>query len=101
MEDKNFLKKDLGQSTVEYILLLAVVLFLGLSVFRSRYFQDFFSEDSRFFTSIKSQIEVAYRQTHLMPSDENQLDYSTFHRSFSVDGDESHFFISLQPYGGQ
>lgn len=50
-----------GQSAVEYILLLAVVVALTMGVFKSKAFQDFFGDDSAFFAELARGIESNYR----------------------------------------
>ncbi len=61
--DKRFskIKNEVGQSTVEYILLLAVVTSLFFSVFRSDTFQQFFGEDSAFFQTVAERVSMSYR----------------------------------------
>lgn len=50
-----------GQTVVEYILLLAVVVFVSMAIFRSSYMQDFFGEDGAFATAYRTELEYSYR----------------------------------------
>ena len=58
-----FIKKlnQFGQSTVEYILLFAVVGALISFVFKSQQFQDLFGDNGRFNTVFKRKLEFSYR----------------------------------------
>ena len=90
----NFLKNQLGQSTVEYVLLLAVVLSVFFTVFRSRTFQDFFGEDSSFFNAIAQKMRLDYRYGTNVSADEDiGSGISNNHPTFSQpDGSVSRFF---------
>lgn len=57
---KNF-KNQLGQSSVEYILLLAVVVSLMTAVMRSDAFQGALGEESQIFASLYQQMSFSYR----------------------------------------
>lgn len=61
---KVFFKQN-GQSVVEYVLLLAMVMFLISTIFRSPLIADLFGEDSGFFKALKDRMEFSYRFTHL------------------------------------
>lgn len=50
-----------GQSTVEYILLFAVVISLVGFVMKSQRFQELFGEDGKFAKTFRSEIEYSYR----------------------------------------
>lgn len=50
-----------GQSTFEYILLLAVVMLMFSAFFKSQLFQDYLGVDGQVFTSFKSVIESGYQ----------------------------------------
>jgi hypothetical protein len=91
---EKFLKLDRkGQSVVEYILLLAVVVAIAMGVFRSRAFQDFFGKDSSFFTAIARSIEVNYRfGLNIEDPKDNP------HSGFFVSPDNSRFFSGRDAY---
>ena len=57
----HFLKKEDGQSSVEYLMLMAVAIFLVTTVIRSDYFQEFFGEEGQFSTAFRQEIEFGYR----------------------------------------
>mgnify|MGYP001394408638 FL=1 len=50
-----------GQTLVEYILLLAVVVSLTTFVFKSDYWQSYFGPDGRFDSVFRARIEYSYR----------------------------------------
>ncbi|MCF8058240.1 MAG: hypothetical protein K9K67_03025 [Bacteriovoracaceae bacterium] len=90
----NFLKNQKGQSTVEYVLLLVVVVSVFLTVFNSRKFQAFFGEDSDFFTAIAQKMKQDYRYaTNVSPADDVDTSPVPNHPSFAQpDGSASRFF---------
>lgn len=90
----HFLKGQKGQSTVEYVLLLAVVVSLVTSVFNSPTFQEFFGEDSQFFNAIAERMRLDYRySTKVDSGDDIGNARPTAHPSFSQpDGSLSRFF---------
>ena len=93
------IKNESGQSAVEYILLLLVVVSLAMSVYNSRTFQDFFGEDSSFFDAIKNQMELSY-QYGQMDISSKVPDYNGKHEGFfNPDENQSRFFILRQKYG--
>lgn len=86
-------KLNKGQSSVEYILLLAVVVALAMGVFRSRQFQSFFGDDSEFFEAMKEHIEVNYR-FGMYVEDPTE----TPHSGYFVQGRNSRFFSGKDAY---
>ena len=94
----NLLKNDKGQSVIEYVLLMAVIMSLAFGVFNSRYFKDFFDSDGSFFTVLATRIEHTYRNSLYVK--ENDLNYNSPHPSFynSETGGESRFFLSKDAY---
>ena len=57
-----FLKRNQsGQSAVEYILLMAMIASLFVTVFRSQAFSRFFGNNSGFFNAIAQRISLDYR----------------------------------------
>lgn len=93
------MKKNAGQSTVEYILLLLVVVSLGMGVYNSATFQQFFGEDSGFFDLIKKQMEISYTYGQLDIT--NPIpDYKGNHEGFfNADENQSRFWIMDNTYG--
>lgn len=76
MDEISCLKNQKGQSVVEYILLLLVVVVLSNAVFKSDLFLDFVGPDSDFFQKLKIQTEYAYRHgvNHQIDDDSNYND---------------------------
>lgn len=102
-QSKNiFLKNSKGQSTIEYILLLLVVSFLGFSVLRSDRFKKFFGKDSAFFNTMAAQVQYSYRHGRLGTQSQiesDTFDYSGRHDTYKDnEKDESRFFIQLDKY---
>lgn len=87
-------KDESGQSTVEYILLLAVVASLFFTVSRSQSFQDFFGSNSSFFQTLAERIAMDYRySTFVDTGDAIPSVPPNNHPSFSQpDGSTSRFF---------
>lgn len=91
-----FKSNQLGQSSVEYILLLILIVSLSLVLFRSRRFQDFIAEDNEMMNTLQGHFEMSYRHGHIFEGN-NELNYDQAHRVFS-DGQSSNFFVSIEPY---
>lgn len=63
-KNKNFNLKKLdqkGQSTVEYLLLIAVIISLISTVFKSQAFRNIFGEEGTFAAEFRKEIEFSYR----------------------------------------
>jgi hypothetical protein len=85
-----------GQSTVEYILLLAVVVTFISTVFNSNAFKQFFGEDSNFFNAIAQGMRASYRYSTVIPlSDDIGLAPVKEHPSFFSNEDSSSRFFTL------
>lgn len=96
------MKLQRGQSTIEYVLLLAVVMLLISVVFKSPLFSKLLGEDSSFFKILKDRMEFSYRHTHAGANpDEGQRDISTAaqHDSYSKNS-KSRFAGATSEYGG-
>lgn len=94
--------KEKGQSTVEYVLLLAVVMFLIGLVMRSPRFQALIGEDAEFFALLKNRMEFSYRFTHTgsrAGAGREDISDPKNHDSFADDG-RSRFAGATDPYGG-
>lgn len=57
----HFLLKEDGQSTVEYIMLLVVVMGMGIAVFKSGPFQNLVGPNSSVFQVMAKKMEYSYR----------------------------------------
>jgi hypothetical protein len=81
-----------GQSTVEYVLLMAVVLTFMTTVWNSKAFEDFFGKDSKFFVAFANSVRVNYRFAANVPLDTDIGDsVSGRHPSFTS-GSTTRFF---------
>jgi hypothetical protein len=72
MGNKDFsdLKNNKGQSMLEYILLMAVMTTIGMTLFKSKVFTDFMGPNSVFFDELRSRYAFTYR--YGSPPTENQ-----------------------------
>ncbi|MEE2670557.1 MAG: hypothetical protein VYA54_02540 [Bdellovibrionota bacterium] len=86
-----------GQSTVEYILVLAVVISMSLLVFRSNGFKNLFGENGRFSDVYKRQMEYSYR--HGRPGDERFR--TPNYGSDQHDSYNGRLFVGTDPYPSQ
>lgn len=104
---KRILRSNLGQSTVEYVLLLATVMFFVGLVMRSQLFANLLGDDSNFFNALKERMEYSYRYTHLPApgidpagSGRDDTPYSDprAHESYAAGG-SSRFSGNIREYG--
>lgn len=95
------LKQDLGQSLVEYILLLAVVSALSFTIFKSARFKQLFQGQAGFFAGIKKGMVYSYRYGLQYKESEGAdmaFDYSSAsHDTYTKNG-TSRFFASQGKY---
>ena len=95
------MKTQQGQSTIEYLFLMVVVVALFYSFFKSRYLQDYTDE---LFSEISDSIQFSYH--HGAPSGGRTYSKSysnpgygkTPHSTYYIGGKNSHFFISHEQY---
>ena len=95
------LKNQKGQTVVEYILLLAVVLSLVVTFYNSKAFQRIFGEQGQLGESIKNNSEFGYRHAFPRGSDGlNQPDYPGIsHPSYyDAKNGTTRFFGPRDPY---
>ena len=94
------LKRKNGQSTVEYILLLTVVMLFVNTVIRSDVFKQFFGGNSTFFQTIATGMARNYRYASIVTESEViGADPVLAHPSFAKDGgSDSHFFVIAEEY---
>lgn len=93
--------EERGQSTVEYLLLLAVVIALLTTVFNSARFKALIGENGQFAQAIKAETQWNYR--HGLPGrDPNtpQISFpgATHPTYFNSARSTSHFFAPKDPY---
>ncbi len=86
-------KNHRGQTMVEYILLLSVLVSIGFAIFRSDMFQNFIGEDSAFFDAISGYTEYTYRHGTGEGRASENTDGITNHKSYYFGG-KSRFFIA-------
>jgi hypothetical protein len=95
----HFLKADTGQSSVEYILLLVVLVVVGLTLFKSRAFTDFFGPNSAFFQQLKDKHEFTYRHTVSGKNTEDNSNLNNFHESYiDTNRNATRFILSKGDY---
>jgi hypothetical protein len=103
------IKGQKGQTTVEYILLFAVVVSLVMTVYKSAAFRRLFGEQGEVGLKIKAQNEFSYRHAfHISGSEREPVPDIprenkdiTIHPSYvdSSSANESRFFGPKEPYG--
>ncbi len=104
MEDKYLfhLKNEKGQSVLEYVLLMAVVVSMGMAVFKSKVFTDFMGPNSVYFETLRKNFEFSYRYGSPPsgledPSEGNA--YASRHESyFNGSINETRFFTPVETY---
>ena len=96
---KKILKSKNGQSIVEYILLMSVLMSILAAVFNSRYFKDFLGDDSAFFEALRKRYEYTYR--HGRFGNEDQTPDPSGVRGQPHESYNGRFFTPLSPYPTQ
>ncbi len=86
-----------GQSLVEYILLLGMLLMIGVSLFKSDAFKNIFGEDSALFSKLKKEFEYEYRHGLSGHNDQTDNSYGGGHESYFMQG-KTRFFAPTDPY---
>ena len=86
-----------GQSTVEYILLFAVVASITFTIFNGLGFNEIFGPDGKVASAYKNQLEFSYRHGFKKTSDFTQPNYeSGQHETYN-----GRFFSASDPYPSQ
>ena len=85
-----------GQTTIEYVLLLAVIIGLASTVFRSRLFQEVFGADSDFIAALIVRMEYAYR--HGRMGGEDNRNYQQHPTFYNREEGKSRFFAPAEAY---
>jgi hypothetical protein len=96
-DDNEKFLNQLGQSTVEYILLLAVISFVTTSLFNSSMFKDYFGEDGTFVTTYKYELEYSYRHG-VRGRKKTVVNYASPNHDSYKSGGNTRFFGALLPY---
>lgn len=88
------INNELGQSTVEYILLFVVVASFTTLVFRSDEFDKYFGQDGELATTLRYEMEYSYRHARAGKNRYTEPNYGgTSHDSYS-----GRFFGAADPY---
>ena len=83
-----------GQSTVEYILLFAVVASIAFTIFNGLGFSRIFGPNGEVATTYRNQLEFSYRHGFARNGSPGEPDYANGdHESY-----ERRFFIASDPY---
>ena len=91
------MRNERGQSTVEYILLFAVVVSLAFTVFNGLGFNRIFGADGEVATAYKNQLEFSYRHGFLKKGNYVEPNYANGnHETY-----QNRFFSALDPYPPQ
>lgn len=94
---KAVLKNESGQSTVEYILLLSVLVTIGTTVFNSQPFLKLFGPDSQVFDILRRKVEYSYRYGS-DGIDVDSSNYSGDHKTYVLESGEGRFFTPIETY---
>lgn len=94
----HFLKDQSGQSAVEYLMLMAVAIFLVTTIIRSDYFQEFFGEEGQFATSFRQEVEFGYRNALNGREFFTEPNYQQLKHPSYESGGQSRFFGATDPY---
>lgn len=101
MENKRFFNylNQKGQSSVEYLLLVVIVVSLTFAVLRSPVFRDFYGEQGKFATTYKSEIEFSYTNSYQGRKVFETPNYSgNNHSSYTGRNGNTRFFGAAQAY---
>ncbi|OFZ25094.1 MAG: hypothetical protein A2381_14250 [Bdellovibrionales bacterium RIFOXYB1_FULL_37_110] len=97
-----FTRKDFlstGQSTVEYLLLFAVMAAITMSILGSDKFKQIMGKDSEFFVALKNYMEYSYRHGAPGSRDISVTRTGGVHELyFNVEKGGTHFFTPLEEY---
>lgn len=85
-----------GQSVVEYLLLMGVLVSLGLVVFKHPKFQDILGPDSNVFRGMKKFMTYSYR--HARPGTDGNADLTGASHDSFMGGGRSRFFAPKEKY---
>ena len=91
-----------GQTLVEYILLIVVVVTLVMTFYKSSAFQKLFGEQGELGKKMKTQNEFSYRHAFYKPGFPDNLREEkdiTKHPSYKGDEEPTRFFGPKDPYG--
>lgn len=93
------IKDESGQSIVEYIMLLGVVLLLVLTVLKNDRFQDIMGPNSTIVNGMRDSMMYSYRHGRPGLSSADTSNYTSSHETYTrSDGNGSRFFSNNDPY---
>lgn len=87
-----------GQSVVEYLLLLFVIVGLSTAIIRSEGFQTIMGEDSFFFQKLKQKQEYSFRHTHFTDIVDDTSYTGEHHSYINPTSNVSRFFAPAEEY---
>ena len=99
--NKDILAREEGQSMVEYLLLITVVVSLAMAIFKSDLYVKFMGANSPYFITMKNYFEYTYRfgseGTQINPTYNTYTDTNPLY----IDdvGSQSRFFLPSEEYG--
>ncbi len=106
LQNSHVLKSQRGQSAVEYILLLAVISALSVTLINNRRFKEFIGGEAGLFVGIRKGMEYSYRYGRALSSDEEYDESMNFNYQtnkhdtyFNAQENSSRFFGGAEPYG--
>ena len=97
---KPLLSNSLGQSTVEYIMLFAMIALIVTTVFKSDAFKGIFGQEGVFAKTYKEEIEYSYRHALRGRKAHSEPNYQATHDSYFFNG-ETRFFGAKDAYPRQ
>ncbi len=93
------INNDKGQSIVEYIMLMGVVLVLVLTVIKNEKFQEIMGPNSTIVNGMRDSMMYSYRHGRPGLSSLDNSTYSGNHDTYTNgDGSGSRFFSNDEPY---
>lgn len=87
-----------GQTAVEYIMLIAVVITLVTFVARSRIFQEYFGEEGQFAEVFRTQFEYTYRHGRNGRGAYSAPNYNDYNHDTYKSSSSSRFFGHIEAY---
>ena len=101
MSFTNQIDNEKGQSVVEYILLLSVVMTLVYFILTNQRFKELIGADSQYIQALRNYLEYSYRFTHPAPNNTRTqfTGYGGNHHSYyNQSKGESHFYGLVERY---
>ncbi len=93
------MRNNRGQSMVEYILLVLVIVVTIRTLVKSELVQSIFGPNGKFTSAIGKQMEHTYQHGYSGPRYQGVIDYGTVNHPGYKNGGESRFFTGTERYG--